>query len=135
MGSFSIGMTSKAHDFRFAIDRGGTFTDIWAEYSIHQDSPRHFIVMKLLSEDPLSYRDAPREGIRRVLEQTTGIPHPRQSPLDSSRISQIRMGTTVATNALLERKGARTAFATTAGFKDLLKIADQSKVRRLLISL
>ena len=52
--------------------------------------------MKLLSEDPGNYADAPREGIRRVLEQVTGRPHPRDSPLDTSRIAAIRMGTTVS---------------------------------------
>ncbi len=62
--------------------------------------------LKLLSEDPGNYADAPREGIRRILEQETGLPHPRSQRLDTSRIASIRMGTTVATNALLERKGA-----------------------------
>ena len=52
--------------------------------------------MKLLSEDPGNYADAPREGIRRVLEQVTGRPHPRDTPLDTSRIAAIRMGTTVS---------------------------------------
>lgn len=66
--------------------------------------------IKLLSEDPANYRDAPREGIRRILEEETGVAHPRHQPLDTSRIASIRMGTTVATNALLERKG-KGAFA------------------------
>ena len=52
-------------------------------------------MLKLLSEDPANYSDAPREGIRRVLEEVTGRPHPRQEPLDTSRIASIRMGTTV----------------------------------------
>lgn len=52
-------------------------------------------VMKLLSEDPANYKDAPREGIRRVLEEVTGKEHPRDKPLDTSRIESIRMGTTV----------------------------------------
>lgn len=52
-------------------------------------------VLKLLSEDPGNYPDAPREGIRRVLEEVTGVPHPRDRPLDTSRIASIRMGTTV----------------------------------------
>ena len=52
-------------------------------------------VMKLLSEDPANYEDAPREGIRRVLEEVTGKKHPRDQPLDTSRIASIRMGTTV----------------------------------------
>lgn len=52
-------------------------------------------MLKLLSEDPANYKDAPREGIRRVLEEVTGQPHPRDVPLDTSRIISIRMGTTV----------------------------------------
>lgn len=79
-------------------------------------------VLKLLSEDPANYPDAPREGIRRVLEDVTGVPHPRDKPLDTSRIDFIRMGTTVATNALLERKGERSALLITKGFADLLHI-------------
>ena len=55
-------------------------------------------MLKLLSEDPANYSDAPREGIRRVLEEVTGRPHPRQEPLDTSRIASIRMGTTVRTD-------------------------------------
>ncbi len=51
--------------------------------------------MKLLSEDPGNYQDAPREGIRRVLEEVTGQSHPQDAPLDTSRIAAIRMGTTV----------------------------------------
>ena len=54
-------------------------------------------VLKLLSEDPANYKDAPREGIRRVLEEVSGRPHPRDAPLDTSRIFSIRMGTTVST--------------------------------------
>ncbi len=52
-------------------------------------------MLKLLSEDPANYSDAPREGIRRVLEEVTGRSHPRDEPLDTSRIAAIRMGTTV----------------------------------------
>lgn len=79
--------------------------------------------MKLLSEDPSNYADAPTEGIRRVLERETGVPHPRGVPVDTSRIESIRMGTTVATNALLERKGERMALVITKGFRDLLYAA------------
>ena len=60
------------------------------------------IVSKLLSEDPSNYNDAPTEGIRRILESETGILHPRGIPVNTSKIDVIRMGTTVATNALLE---------------------------------
>ena len=64
-------------------------------------------VLKLLSEDPSNYKDAPREGIRRILEEVTGKSHPRDAPVDTTHIDVIRMGTTVATNALLERKGEK----------------------------
>ncbi|KAJ1195078.1 hypothetical protein NDU88_004361 [Pleurodeles waltl] len=83
--------------------------------------------MKLLSEDPANYRDAPTEGIRRILEEECGIPFSRDHPIDTSRIDWIRMGTTVATNALLERKGERIALVITRGFKDLLHIGNQSR--------
>jgi 5-oxoprolinase (ATP-hydrolysing) len=88
---------------------------------------RAYRVLKLLSVDPTNYPDAPREGIRRVLEAVTGVPHPRGAPLDTSRIACVRMGTTVATNALLERAGERCALAVTAGFPDLLHIGNQSR--------
>lgn len=81
-------------NFRFSIDRGGTFTDVYAEFD-DENGVTHQKVLKLLSVDPANYPDAPREGIRRVLEHETGIPHPRNKPLDTSRISSIRMGTTV----------------------------------------
>ncbi|GCB83424.1 hypothetical protein scyTo_0023475, partial [Scyliorhinus torazame] len=83
--------------------------------------------MKLLSEDPANYRDAPTEGIRRLLQEESGIPVPRDQPLDTSRIDWIRMGTTVATNALLERKGERMALVITKGFKNLLHIGNQTR--------
>eukprot|EP00122_Pirum_gemmata_P006376 Pgem_evm1s5828 len=99
--------TNLSSKFRFAIDRGGTFTDVYAE------TPNGPIVTKLLSVDPANYEDAPREGIRRILEEVTGLAHPKDQPIDTSRIESIRMGTTVATNALLERKGERIALITT----------------------
>lgn len=108
----------------FAIDRGGTFTDIVCR---HPDGSLH--VSKLLSEDPRNYTDAPREGIRRELERFTGAVYPRSAPLSTSLINSIRMGTTVATNALLERKGARTLLIITAGFRDLLAIGTQARPR------
>ena len=109
--------------FRFCIDRGGTFTDIYAEIP----APPGFIVLKLLSDDPDNYADAPTEGIRRVLESVTGVKHPRGVAIDASRIEWIRMGTTVATNALLEREGEPLCLATTAGFADLLEIGTQAR--------
>ncbi|ELT87012.1 hypothetical protein CAPTEDRAFT_176070 [Capitella teleta] len=108
--------------FQFAIDRGGTFTDVWARCP--DGSTR---VMKLLSEDPANYPDAPREGIRRILEQETGISRPTKSPLETTDVEWIRMGTTVATNALLERNGERMALVITKGFRDLLHIGNQAR--------
>ncbi|GFR41485.1 hypothetical protein Agub_g2176, partial [Astrephomene gubernaculifera] len=113
-------------DFHFSIDRGGTFTDVFAEVPDGKGG-RTFKVLKLLSVDPANYPDAPREGIRRVLEEVTGTPHPRDLPLDTSRLASIRMGTTVATNALLERQGERAALAVTEGFPHLLHIGNQSR--------
>lgn len=83
--------------------------------------------MKLLSEDPKNYPDAPREGIRRILEEITGVSIPRTGLVPTKLIRSIRMGTTVATNALLERKGARMAFVVTKGFRDLLEIGNQAR--------
>jgi 5-oxoprolinase (ATP-hydrolysing) len=77
-------------------DRGGTFTDVWASVSGRDD-----VVLKLLSEDPENYNDAPAEGIRRVLEMVSGDPIPRRSPIPKGLIHSIRMGTTVATNGKL----------------------------------
>uniref|UniRef100_A0A670IUD6 5-oxoprolinase, ATP-hydrolysing n=1 Tax=Podarcis muralis TaxID=64176 RepID=A0A670IUD6_PODMU len=108
--------------FQFAIDRGGTFTDVFARCPGGKAR-----VLKLLSEDPANYRDAPTEGIRRVLEEECGVPFPKDQPLDTSRIEWIRMGTTVATNALLERKGERLALLITKGFRDLLHIGNQAR--------
>jgi len=110
--------------FRFSIDRGGTFTDIYAEIP----APPGFMTLKLLSEDPANYADAPREGIRRILEAVTGKPHDKAG-FDASRIEWIRMGTTVATNALLERKGQPLALVATEGFGDLLHIGYQDRPR------
>lgn len=108
--------------FQFAIDRGGTFTDVFAR------CPGGKVrVMKLLSEDPANYKDAPTEGIRRILEEETDCTYPRDRPLDTKQIEWIRMGTTVATNALLERKGERIALLITKGFRDLLHIGNQAR--------
>ena len=68
--------------------------DVYAEWA-DASGTAHTRVLKLLSVDPANYPDAPREGIRRVLEAETGVPHPRGAPLDTSRIASIRMGTTV----------------------------------------
>ncbi|PON86239.1 Winged helix-turn-helix DNA-binding protein [Trema orientale] len=108
---------------RFCIDRGGTFTDVYAEIPGHPDGR----VLKLLSVDPANYEDAPVEGIRRILEEFTGEEIPRTSKIPTDKIEWIRMGTTVATNALLERKGERIALCVTRGFRDLLQIGNQAR--------
>jgi len=87
------------------------------------------IVIKLLSEDPSNYQDAPLEGIRRILSKFTGREIPRGDPIDTSLIQSIRMGTTVATNALLERKGEKIALVVSKGFRDCLVIGNQSRPR------
>ena len=86
-------------------------------------------MVKLLSQDPANYADAPTESIRRILEQATGKCFPRDRLLNTTDFSSIsiRMGTTIATNSLLERKGERVALLITAGFKDALKIGNQSR--------
>lgn len=111
----------KSRGIRIAIDRGGTFTDCVGEHNGEE------IIIKLLSEDPANYKDAPLEGIRRIMSHFTGRDIPRGEPLDTSQIDSIRMGTTVATNALLERKGERIALIVTRGFKDCLTIGNQSR--------
>lgn len=85
------------------------------------------VVIKLLSEDPSNYEDAPLEGIRRIMSRFLNKEIPRGEPLDTTQIESIRMGTTVATNALLERKGERIALVVTKGFKDCLEIGNQSR--------
>lgn len=104
-----------------AIDRGGTFTDVYASNNGDE------YVLKLLSVDPANYADAPTEGIRRVLEKVEGREIPIGEPLDVSGVSSIRMGTTVATNGLLERQGDNVAFLVTKGFRDILRIGQQAR--------
>ena len=107
--------------WNFMLDQGGTFTDIYCEipsrfHSINNNSP--YVVTKLLSKDENNYQDAPREGIRRILHQFLGKDSvTSDNKVDSSQIGYIRMGTTVATNALLEREGEPTALIITKGFK------------------
>lgn len=113
--------TSKfTNKFNFCIDRGGTFTDVYCEIPSEYCAKNHgspYTVTKLLSKDP-SYEDAPREGIRRILHQFLGKDaRTNENKVNSSQIGYIRMGTTVATNALLERKGEKTALIITKGFK------------------
>ena len=80
-----------------------------------------------MSEDPGNYDDAPREAIRRTLELETGVSYPKDQPINSQLIESIRMGTTVATNALLERKGENIVYCVTSGFSDILQIGNQSR--------
>ncbi|WP_218110050.1 hydantoinase B/oxoprolinase family protein [Oligoflexus tunisiensis] len=108
--------------WQFWIDRGGTFTDIVAKH------PDGFLVThKLLSENPEQYRDAAVAGVRYLLKIHAGITE--STGRWSDVISGIKMGTTVATNALLERKGEPTALAITRGFHDALRIAYQARPR------
>lgn len=110
---------------RIAIDRGGTFTDCVGNPGTGKMEDD--VLIKLLSVDPSNYDDAPLEGIRRLLSKFTSKDIPRGEPLDTSKIESIRMGTTVATNALLERKGEDIAMVVTKGFKDCLEIGNQSR--------
>lgn len=110
---------------RIAIDRGGTFTDCVGNPGTGRMEDD--VLIKLLSVDPSNYDDAPLEGIRRLLSKFTGKDISRGEPLDTSNIESIRMGTTVATNALLERKGEDIAMVVTKGFKDCLEIGNQSR--------
>ncbi|KAF2495463.1 hypothetical protein BU16DRAFT_510295 [Lophium mytilinum] len=121
MGSASV----TERGIRIAIDRGGTFTDCVGNPGT--GNMEDDIVIKLLSVDPSNYDDAPLEGIRRLLSKFLGKDIPRGEPLDTSKIESIRMGTTVATNALLERKGEDIALVVTKGFKDCLAIGNQSR--------
>ena len=102
--------------WQFWIDRGGTFTDIVAL------SPQgNTITHKLLSENPEHYQSAPIEGIRQVLNL------PPTAPIPTAEIEVIKMGTTVATNALIEKKGEPVVLVTNSGFKDVLRIGYQNR--------
>jgi 5-oxoprolinase (ATP-hydrolysing) len=100
----------------FWIDRGGTFTDV-----IARDPEGRLHARKLLSENPDAYADAAVQGVREHLGLKAG------EPIPSGVIGEVRMGTTVATNALLERKGEPTLFVTTKGFADVLSIGVQAR--------
>ena len=102
--------------WKFWIDRGGTFTDV-----VGCDPEGRLHGHKLLSENPGVYKDAAVQGIRDLLGVKKG------EALPSERIAEVRMGTTVATNALLERKGERMALVTTKGFGDVLQIGYQAR--------
>jgi N-methylhydantoinase A/oxoprolinase/acetone carboxylase beta subunit len=100
----------------FWVDRGGTFTDV-----IGRSPDGAIVPLKLLSENPGAYEDAAIEGIRQLLRVPAGEAIPPE------RIGTVRMGTTVATNALLERKGDRTALLITRGFRDALRLGYQAR--------
>ncbi|MEZ5830262.1 MAG: hydantoinase B/oxoprolinase family protein [Dongiaceae bacterium] len=108
-------MSSSKRDWQFWIDRGGTFTDVVAK---RPDGS--LVTHKLLSENPERYRDAAIQGIRDILALSSDAPIPAD-------VAAIKMGTTVATNALLERKGERTLLVITKGFRDALRIAYQNR--------
>jgi 5-oxoprolinase (ATP-hydrolysing) len=104
--------------WQFWIDRGGTFTDLVA-----RDPGGKLSTHKLLSENPGRYRDAAIAGIKGVLNI------PLDQPIPPGRIEAVKMGTTVATNALLERKGDRTLLIVNRGFRDALRIGNQARPR------
>ncbi|PKR54916.1 hydantoinase B/oxoprolinase family protein [Thalassospira marina] len=104
--------------WQFWVDRGGTFTDIVA-----RKPDGSLVTHKLLSENPERYKDAAIQGIRDLLGVAAG------ETIPAEKIEAVKMGTTVATNALLERKGDRTVLVTTKGFRDALRIAYQNRPR------
>ncbi|KAF7490065.1 5-oxoprolinase [Sarcoptes scabiei] len=107
--------------FRIAIDRGGTFTDVFAV------CPNNRIVtLKLLSQNPDHYADAPFEAIRQILLQES-LADNKKDRVDFDRLTSIRMGTTVGTNALLEHKGERVAVVLSKGFRDIFRIGFQNR--------
>src|SRR5438132_10327612 len=109
---------SNSGRWQFWIDRGGTFTDI-----VGRRPDGSIATRKLLSENPGRYRDAALAGIRKILNLNEG------QPIPAGAIDAVKMGTTVATNALLERKGERTVLFITRGFRDALRIAYQNRPR------
>jgi len=104
-------LTDTSRAWRFAVDRGGTFTDVVATTPDGQ-----LVTDKLLSENPGHYDDAATEAVRRLMDEHGDAP-----------IAELRIGTTVATNALLERKGERLALVTTRGLGDALRIGTQAR--------
>jgi 5-oxoprolinase (ATP-hydrolysing) len=118
-GSRRIPMSSanpSQQSWDFWIDRGGTFTDV-----VGRRPDGTLVAHKLLSENPGAYRDAAVHGIRHLLGLAPG------DPIPAGRIAAIKMGTTVATNALLERRGDRTLLLITRGFRDALRIGYQAR--------
>ncbi|MFY9829258.1 MAG: hydantoinase B/oxoprolinase family protein [Rhodoplanes sp.] len=116
--TFKTPDTAAVGSWDFWIDRGGTFTDV-----IGRRPDGTLVAHKLLSENPEAYRDAAVQGIRDLLGLRRGDPIPIE------RIGAVKMGTTVATNALLERRGERTLLVVTKGFRDALAIGYQARPR------
>src|SRR3954463_8622795 len=110
--------TVGASRWQFWIDRGGTFTDV-----VGRRPDGTLATHKLLSDNPEQYRDAAVAGIRHLLGLAPG------EPVTAQAVECVKMGTTVATNALLERKGEPTLLVTTRGFRDALRIAYQNRPR------
>ena len=111
-------MDQLSRSWEFWIDRGGTFTDV-----IGRRPDGKLVTHKLLSENPEAYADAAVAGIRRLLGLAP------DEPVPAARIGAVKMGTTVATNALLERKGERTLLLITKGFRDALRIGYQARTK------
>src|SRR6478735_3697597 len=119
MMAFRTGMKQaklKNTQWDFWIDRGGTFTDV-----VGRRPDGTLTAHKLLSENPEAYRDAAVQGIRDLLGLKKG------EAIPPGRVGAVKMGTTVATNALLERKGDRTLLVTTKGFRDALRVGYQNR--------
>ncbi|MEM7258940.1 MAG: hydantoinase/oxoprolinase family protein, partial [Pseudomonadota bacterium] len=110
--------------WQFWVDRGGTFTDIVA-----RRPDGHIITRKFLSENPEQYADAAVHGIRECLQLKP------DDAVPAGLIDSIKMGTTVATNALLERKGDRTLLLITQGFGDLLRIGNQARPELFVLNI
>ncbi len=134
MGAKAAEHASRGAGWRFWIDRGGTFTDVVA-----QAPDGSLRIHKLLSADPGRYEDAAIEGVRRLLGLRGGGGGERDGgggvggdcdcdePIPEALVAEVRMGTTVATNALLEREGTPTLYVTTRGFGDALRIGYQDR--------
>ncbi len=114
-------MSAATDRWQFWIDRGGTFTDV-----IGRRPDGELVTLKLLSENPQRYRDAAVQGIRELLQLAV------DAPIPAERIDAVKMGTTVATNALLERKGDRSVLLITRGFADALahRLSTSSQIVR-----
>ena len=121
MAKPDLNKNSKTNDksgWQFWVDRGGTFTDLVA-----RTPDGDLLTHKLLSENPEAYEDAALQGMRDLMHIA------KDAPLPADAIDAVKMGTTVATNALLERKGDKTLLVVTKGFRDQLRIAYQARPR------